>query len=237
MTIWNKSSPPIGARELLRSMEGDKLRAYLDSGGKPTIGTGSTFMPQGGPVHMGQVITQAQDDALLDKQIMAWVSVIARAIQANLTHDAGSVLVSFIHQMGVNALPGSVLADMINAGLLNRAAAQLNGWVIATANGVRGPVLGIMHRMETQRRMFLGAPLEPTKTEVWAMPDAALRRLYAAACCDAAAYRHGTATWEVHMAVAPVHPIAAQLHAGSGVAAGQLTADELMNLMNPTVET
>lgn len=194
------------AASVLIAMEGLRLAAYKDGGGVWTIGVGSTHLASGRPVRAGDTLTHAQAMDLLDAQIDAWAVAIGRAVTVPLSDAWAAVLVSFVHQEGVNALPGSVLADMLNARLWERAAAQLNGWVIGRVNGVRQPVLGIMRRMEAQRQIALGAPLEPTRTRVWQMGDAALRPLYTAACADALAYRHGVATWVPVPATVPTHP-------------------------------
>ena len=194
------------AASTLVAMEGLRLTAYRDGGGVPTIGVGSTYRLNGTRVQMGDVLTHAQAMDLLDNQIDAWALAIGKTVAAPLPDGWAAMSVSFVHQFGVNSLPGSVLADMLNAGLLDRAGRQLNGWVIARVNGVKQPVLGIMRRMEAQRQIAAGAPLEPTRTHVWGQGDAALRPLYQAACADALAYRHGVATWEAVPHTVPTHP-------------------------------
>ena len=195
------------AAALISAMEGLRLAAYKDGGGTWTIAVGSTFMPSGRRVQGGDTISHAAALELLEDQIEEWATVIARTITVPLSDFWWAVLASFIHQEGVNALPGSVLADMLNAKLWARAGGQLNGWVIATAGGVRGPQLGIMRRMEAQRRMaVLSLDVEPTRTQVWALGDGPLLPLYKTACDDAASYRGGHVTWEVHpVAAAPLH--------------------------------
>ena len=234
-----------GARALasatLEAMEGLRLQAYKDGGGVWTIAVGSTRMPSGRAVRGGDVVSRSVALQLLDDQIDEWAAVIGRVIHASLSDAWTAMLVSFIHQEGVNSLPGSVLADMLNAGLFDRAGRQLNGWVIARVNGVRQPVLGIMRRMEAQRQIAAGAPLEPTRTRVWQDGDTLLRPLYAAACDDAADYRHGVVTWDVLPVSVPTHPsnaTAARLippvaRPISQASPQQSVADDLDNKFNP----
>ena len=194
------------AAAVLIAMEGLRLAAYKDGGGVWTIGVGSTHLASGRPVRAGDVISRSEAMDLLDVQINEWTVAIGKAITVTLSDAWAAILVSFVHQEGTGALPGSVLADMLNTKMWDRAAAQLNGWVIARVNGVRQPVLGIERRMEAQRQIALGAPLEPTRTRVWQMGDETLRPLYTVACADALDYRHGVATWEAVPAAVPTHP-------------------------------
>ena len=209
-TLWDRSTVPPLALALVRKAEGDRLQAYLDSGKVPTIGTGSITMPDGSRVRPGGHITQQQDDAMLARQLGLWAGVVARVLpkRVPLTVEWAAALISFTHQEGPGALFGSVLADMLDAGLMEQAGQQLNGWVVATVNGVRGPQLGIMRRMEAQRRIAFGAPLDAAWHEVWALDDAVLLPLYHGACTEAGRFRGGKVTWEVHPAAHPasLHP-------------------------------
>ncbi len=182
------------------------LHAYQDSVGVWTVGVGSTVMLTGRRVARGDAVTHADALALLEKQIDAWGVVIAHTITATLSDPWMAVLVSFVHQMGTGNLPSSVLADMINGGLLARAGRQLNGWVMAGGK----PALGIMRRQEAQRRMTEGTSLMQAVNDVWKLGSAPLLVLYQAACSDAARYRGGHVTWTVHPVALPVavHPAA-----------------------------
>ena len=62
---------------------------------------------------------------------------------------------------------------------------QFNGWCDAGGK----PDLGLMRRRECERRMFLGAPLQPTRMQVWALSEAVLLPLYEAATADAVRWR------------------------------------------------
>lgn len=57
---------------LIKREEGDKLRAYPDSRGIPTIGVGHTGRVNGKPIVLGMVITPEQSSALL-RDDLAWV--------------------------------------------------------------------------------------------------------------------------------------------------------------------
>jgi GH24 family phage-related lysozyme (muramidase) len=232
MNLILTSAARLFAVLLLSKMEAFVLIAYQDSGGTWTIGCGSTFMPNGRRVARGDRITTAQAAALLGKQVETWFAIIQRLVNVPLSDNWTAVLISFIHQEGPNALPGSVLLDMINAQLWDRAGRQLNGWVVGRVNGVEQPILGIERRQEAQREMTTGLPVEPTRTNVWMQGDAALRPLYVAACDDAKAYRNGVVSWKVVPVTLATHPSVSSSARGLpahlvGTVAVQLTADDL----------
>jgi GH24 family phage-related lysozyme (muramidase) len=217
---------------LLSKMEAFVLIAYQDSGGTWTIGCGSTFMPNGHRVVRGDRISTAQGMTLLGAQVDEWFKIIQAHVSTELTDNWVAVLISFIHQEGPNALPGSVLLDMLNGQLWARAGRQLNGWVVGRVNGVEQPILGIERRQEAQRQMTLGQPVEPTRTQVWQLGDPSLRPLYVAACDDAKAYRNGVVSWKVVPVTLATHPSVSSSARGLpahlvGTVAVQLTADDL----------
>ena len=236
MAIWNRIDVPALAKPALRLFERDVLTAYPDSGGVWTEGTGSTVDPEGRPVRAGDHVTQAQDDAMLDHELtQIRIPAILRVIPARvpLTDEMAAMLCSFVYNEGVGALaPGNVITEMLAAGLLVRGFAQLPGWCIGTSQGVRGPMVGLLRRRRVEMLGASGAPLQETYEAVWKLTEPELIGLYSSACSDAAAYRNGRVTWEVHSV-----PAAAVAHKPSAAptasAVGESEADALMDRMNP----
>ena len=186
MTVWDRAKVPALAHALLDKIEQVKLQAYRDSAGYWTIGCGSRTMPSGRPVQPGDRISQADADALRDRQARAWVAVVVGAVHVPLPVEWAAVLISFTHNCGPGALPGSTLAGMLNAGQATLAAGQLGGWVLAG-----GAIsLGLMRRRELERRIALGADLSAFDA-VWRLTEADLMPGYRRAFADAAAFHHG----------------------------------------------
>lgn len=96
--------------EALKSFEGCKLKAYRCPAGVPTIGYGHT---QG--VKMGQVITQAQADALLKGDLMPFEKGVAKLFP-NATQPQFDALVDFAYNLGLANLERSTLRKKILLG-------------------------------------------------------------------------------------------------------------------------
>lgn len=97
----------------LKSREGVKLKAYQDSVGVWTIGYGSTK-----GVKRGDIITQAQADALLSKDIDSHAKPILDAVKVKLEladHEADA-LVSIAFNIGVGGFKGSTFLRLLNSG-------------------------------------------------------------------------------------------------------------------------
>ncbi|HEY0181276.1 MAG TPA: glycoside hydrolase family protein [Rhodopila sp.] len=152
----------------------------------PTIGYGTTIWPNGRKVRMGDVMTQPQALMALVLDMEAnRLPALAAAISVPLSYGMATALTSWLYNEGVHALSGSALAAMLNSGLVARAARQFNQWVRAA-----GKIdLGLMRRRELERRMFLGAQLNPTRAEVWTLGAAQLQPLCDAAQSDEARWR------------------------------------------------
>jgi len=103
--------------DLLVALEGLRLTAYLDSGGKPTIGIGSTYYSDGSAVKMGDVITQ-EDAYRLCHALIA--EVYEPAVRSNLKVELNpfqiDALVCLCYNIGATALKHSTVLRLINSG-------------------------------------------------------------------------------------------------------------------------
>lgn len=89
--------------EKIKEFEGLRLRAYRDSGGKPTIGYGHTL-----GVKMGQRITELQAEEMLRQDL--WVAGrFANTIKEIDTQGKYDAVVSFIFNLGVGSFKRSTL--------------------------------------------------------------------------------------------------------------------------------
>lgn len=104
---------PIG-KAALRSREGRRLNAYRDSKGVWTIGDGSTTIA-GRPVRKGDVLTNAEADALFDRQIAGYEAAVRKAATVPLAPHEFDALGSICWNIGVGGLAGSTFMRRINA--------------------------------------------------------------------------------------------------------------------------
>jgi len=122
------------ARALLQRLEGCRLTAYRDQGGKLTIGYGHT----GAEVRPGLVWTQAQADEVLSKDLQRFILGVQSMLASEpLTDNQFSALVIFAFNVGLMGLHGSTALRSIKFGQLSRVPQDLALWnKIQDASGV-----------------------------------------------------------------------------------------------------
>jgi len=131
---------------LIKQFEGCKLMAYVCPAGILTIGYGST----GDHVKPGMVITQAQADVLLLKDLRRF-EIAIEAIANKPTQQQFDALVSFAFNLGQGALRTSTLIKLHNAGDFMGAANQFTRW-----NKAAGKELaGLTRRREAEKKLYL----------------------------------------------------------------------------------
>lgn len=134
------------AEPLIKSYEGLKLEAYLDSAGVPTIGYGHT----GSAAYMGNKITAGAADTLL-RQDMREAARGLRFVKVPLTDNEAAALISFIFNVGAGNFQRSTLLMLLNEGKYNLAAAEFPRW-----NKAGGLTLsGLIRRREEEKALFL----------------------------------------------------------------------------------
>jgi lysozyme len=132
--------------ELIKRFEGCKLKAYKCPADFWTIGYGST----GSHVNEGLVITQAEADALLLRDLLRFELGVMEVIDRPMTQGQFDALVSFAFNVGLGALRGSTLARKFKAVDIAGAAEQFERW-----NMGGGKVLpGLVKRREAERALF-----------------------------------------------------------------------------------
>ena len=106
----NAIMTPLGLAAL-KSREGVRLKAYLDSVGVPTIGYGHTK-----GVKLGQAITQAQADAFFLEDLASHALPILSAIRVPVADHERDALISIAFNIGVAGFTGSTFLRLLNAG-------------------------------------------------------------------------------------------------------------------------
>src|SRR5215467_1837064 len=101
-------------RAFIEAFEGKILHTYDDGTGVLTIGYGHTDAAGPPPVKRGQVITEAQADAILSDDLGKVERNVERCIKVPMTQSQFDALVSFDFNTG--DLAKSSIDDKINAG-------------------------------------------------------------------------------------------------------------------------
>jgi lysozyme len=125
------------AVKLIKDFEGLRLNAYVCAAGKRTIGYGHVILPGDG--HM-EHITEAEADALLEKDLGRFCEGVERLITLPLADNQFGALVSFAFNAGLGALAKSTLRRKLNAGDYAAVPGELMKWTKAGGKELSGLV-------------------------------------------------------------------------------------------------
>jgi GH24 family phage-related lysozyme (muramidase) len=132
---------------IIKDFEGCKLQSYQDSGGKWTIGCGTTG-PNIGP---NMTITQDEADQMLYNSAKKAGDAINSLVTVELTPKQFDALVSLVYNIGITAFTGSKLLKLMNEGSFRQAAAEFSQW-----DHVHGQVIAsLRYRREKEAILFL----------------------------------------------------------------------------------
>lgn len=142
---------------LIKKFEGCRLKAYKCPAGVWTIGYGSTA-----GVKEGQVITQAEADSLLLRDLQRFVDAVNKAVKVEMNQNQFDALVSFTYNCGIGALQKSTLLEYVNKKQYNKASAEFDKW-----NKARNPktkqlevLPGLARRRDEEQALFLSVVKE-----------------------------------------------------------------------------
>lgn len=148
------------AVNLIVRFEGLRLDAYLDPGGTPTIGYGTTVYPNGVRVKLGDGISTNEAHEFLAFDVSKFASGVSdRVAGVRLNQNQFDALVSFTYNVGLAAFAGSTMLRKLTAGDLAGAAAEFPRWNKATVGGVLTVMPGLVTRRAVERALFETAPV------------------------------------------------------------------------------
>ncbi|HBY7766486.1 TPA: lysozyme [Klebsiella aerogenes] len=134
----------------LKREEGERLKAYPDSRGIPTIGVGHAGNVDGKPVTLGMTITADKSSELL-KADLRWVEdAISSLVRVPLTQNQYDALCSLIFNIGKSAFAGSTVLRQLNLKNYQAAADAFLMWKKA---GKDTEIL--LPRRQRERALFL----------------------------------------------------------------------------------
>lgn len=117
----------VATRELVKSFEGLRLRAYLCPAGIPTIGYGHT-----GGVTLGDSITADEAEELLEHDLSEAAMHVDRLVTVPLNDNQRGALASFVLNTGAIAFMSSTLRLLLNRGNYESVPDELRRWTKAT---------------------------------------------------------------------------------------------------------
>lgn len=139
--------------DLIKTFEGLRLEAYLDTGGVWTIGYGTIKYPNGVRVKKGDKITEAQANEYL-KSDSKWVDAcLDKLVTAKITQGKFDALASFVYNIGESQFKSSTLLGKLNSGDVAGAANEFDRWV--NDNGKR--IQGLVNRRAKEKALFLSS--------------------------------------------------------------------------------
>ena len=101
--------------QLITRYEGFMAKPYLCSGGKATIGYGSTFWEDGTPVKMtDKVITRGRGNDLFRNTLKKYESAVNKYVKSAINQNQFDALVSFCYNVGGANLSKSTLLKKVN---------------------------------------------------------------------------------------------------------------------------
>lgn len=142
------------ARALLHEFEQCRLQAYMPTPkDRPTIGWGNTFYPDGRPVQMGDVITQAQADEIFAIWLQRFSEKVDRLLGAAPTTPAQfGAMVCLAYNIGIEGFARSSVLRFHLAGDYENAALAFRRW-----NKQKGRVLrGLVRRRAAEEALYRG---------------------------------------------------------------------------------
>lgn len=151
-------------RKAIAQREGNKLKAYPDpaTGGEPwTIGVGHTSAAGPPNVKKGMVITAAQSDEILSRDLKLFENAVSKAVKVPLTQNEFDALVSLAFNIGGGAFSKSTLVKKLNNGDRKGAADAFLSWNKADGRTLKG----LTTRRQAERKQFLsnGEPSSSVK--------------------------------------------------------------------------
>lgn len=101
--------------DLIKSFEGFRSKPYLDTGGVPTIGYGSTFYEDGTRVKLtDSPITEQKAQTMLVNILKGFVASVNDLVISKINQNQFDALTSFTYNLGASNLKSSTLLKKVN---------------------------------------------------------------------------------------------------------------------------
>jgi len=138
-------------KDLLTTLEGERLIAYKDEAGKWTIGIGHLILPH--EMWMTtRPITKSESEKLFSEDSKFAFEAVVDLVNVPLNDNQKAALVSLVFNIGRGAFAGSTLLRKLNAGNYSGAAEEFGRWVYA--GGKKSNIL--IARRKKESNIFKG---------------------------------------------------------------------------------
>lgn len=164
MTALWTGGVPAEAVEMSAAFEGFRAAPYRDSGGKWTIGYGSTRDMRGMPVTAStQPVTEAQADEMARRDLALAADLARKAFPGGLPPRWGAVAILTCNNMGDMRSWGPTLLRLMTAGDWPAAADQLRAY----RNADGKPETGLRRRRWAEAAYALGMDMAEARRLAW----------------------------------------------------------------------
>ncbi len=142
--------------EFIRGWEACRLKPYLDQAGRWTVGWGH-LMHEGDDTQAP--ITEAEADSLFETELMDTAQRLEALISVQLEQHQFDALLALSYNIGLGNFAMSTMRRCINAGDMDRAAAQFEVWckVHDPGSGRLVPSAGLLRRRNAERAIFVAS--------------------------------------------------------------------------------
>lgn len=163
VSIWDRSTVPDAAPELIATIEGLRLEPYLDTSKVWTIGIGATFDGNGRRVTKDTPrITEAEAYRLMKRDMAIAVPRVAGGITAKIDVRAAAALVSAAYNLGALKVAAPRLCQAVNR--QDPDAPNMLRWY--RMSGGR-PSLGLIRRRWAEAGLWLGLSVREAYRRAW----------------------------------------------------------------------
>lgn len=163
-----KKLPKAGV-DLIKRFEGCHLKAYPDplTKGRPyTVGWGSTKKKDGSPFELGETITQAEADELLEYQLQAYLSQLSKIPHyAEMTEEQVGALLSFSYNLGANFY-GSPGFETISRRLRNKEWDLVPNALLLYCNPGTSVETGLKRRRVAEGALWSSGAMKKTMAQI-----------------------------------------------------------------------
>jgi lysozyme len=148
--------------ELIKSFEGLRLRPARLPDGRLTIGYGHTRSTR-----EGIEVTAREAELLLIYDLMPVIAEVESLLTREVSELQFAALVSFAHNIGLEAFAGSEVLRLVNEGAHERAASALDAWRSGEVAGHPATLAVLVRRRAAEKALYLsgvstGATALPT---------------------------------------------------------------------------
>ena len=151
-----KTSP--AGVEALIAEEGERLTAYFDIAGVPTISVGVTDGVTAADVYSKLTLTPQESRNMFMAALAPREQAVERLCTKQPTQNQFDALVSLVYNIGESAFSRSTVLRMHNAGDFDSAAKAFEMWNKAKVSGVLRVISGLVKRRYREARMYLRLP-------------------------------------------------------------------------------